>query len=231
MKQDYRDEKWIGQKFNRLTVIAFEKVKRKNYSGTRWIVRCDCGTLKSVEPKRVISGHTMSCGCLKAENTIEFNKRTKVKHGGRQDRLYTIWHNMKQRCYGITYKDYPQWGGRGICVCDEWKDDYAAFREWALSNGYAQGLSLDRIDVDGNYSPQNCRWADWSTQAKNRTNSHNYVINGEKKNLVDLADEYGIKYGTLYQRVHLYKWPIEKALGVPVRNNYADGENWERAQR
>lgn len=231
MKEDYRDKKWIGQKFNRLTVIAYEIVPCRKYSKTKWIVRCECGTLKSVDPAKVISGNTMSCGCLKSENTIDFNKRTKVKHGGRQDRLYTIWQNMKQRCCGKTCKDYPQWGGRGICVCDEWKDDYAAFREWALSNGYAQGLSLDRIDVDGNYSPQNCRWADWSTQSRNKTNSHNYMINGEKKNLVDLADEYGIKYGTLYQRVHLYKWPIEKALELPVRNNSVGGENWERAQR
>lgn len=231
MREDYRDEKWIGQKFNRLTVIAFEKVKRKNYFGTRWIVRCDCGTLKSVNPYRILNGNTKSCGCLKAEQTVEFNKRTKVKHGGRQDRLYTIWANMKIRCYCKTSKDYPQWGGRGICVCDEWKDDYAVFREWALSNGYAAGLSLDRIDVDRNYSPQNCRWADWSTQARNRTNSHNYMINGEKKNLVDLADEYGIKYSTLYQRVHLYKWPIEKAIGLPVRNNSTSGDELERLQR
>lgn len=231
MRENYRDKKWIGQKFDRLTVIAYEVVPRKMYSETRWIVRCECGTLKSVSPSRVLSGNTKSCGCLKRENTIEYNKRAKVKHSGRKDRLYTIWHNMKQRCYGTTYKDYPQWGGRGICVCDEWKDDYASFRDWALSHGYEHGLSLDRIDVDGNYEPLNCRWSDWSTQARNKTNSLNFEINGEKKNLVELADEYGIKYGTLYQRVHLYGWPIEKALGIPVRNNSLSGEDWSRTQR
>lgn len=226
MRENWRNPKWIGEKYNRLTVIAYEIVEKKQYSGTRWIVRCDCGTLKSVDPSRVISGHTKSCGCLKAEHTTAFNKRAKVKHGGRQDQLYTVWHNMKQRCYGKTYKDYPNWGGRGIRVCDEWKNDYAAFRDWALLNGYEKGLSLDRIDVNGNYEPGNCRWADWHTQAINRTCSMNYEINGEVKNLTDIAEEYGIKYGTLYQRVHVYKWPIEKAISVPVRDNNAPNKEW-----
>lgn len=231
MKQNYKDEKWIGQKFNRLTVIAFEKIKSGRTVRVNWIVRCDCGTLKSVSPYRVLSGNTKSCGCLKAEQTVDFNKRTKVKHGGRHDRLYTIWHNMKQRCYGTTYKDYPNWGGRGIHICDEWKNDYAEFKKWALENGYKEGLSLDRIDVNGNYEPENCRWADWHTQAANRTCSLNYEIGGEIKNLADIAQEYGIKYGTLYQRVHCYKWPIEKAISLPVRDNSAKNAEWSRKMR
>lgn len=226
MRENYRDEKWIGQKFGRLTIIAFEKIPRKTYSYTHWIVRCECGTLKSVDPRKVLSGNTQSCGCLKRERTIESNKEKKVKHGGRHDRLYAVWHNMKQRCYGETYKDYPNWGGRGICVCDEWKDDYAAFRSWALSSGYEKGLSLDRIDVNGNYEPLNCRWVDWHTQAINRTCSMNYEINGKIMNLVDIAEKYGIKYGTLYQRIHVYKWPIEKAISVPVRDNHAPNKDW-----
>ena len=231
MRENYRDEKWIGQTFNRLTVIAYEVDRREKYGRTRWIVRCECGTLKSVEPRRVISGNTMSCGCLKSENTVAFNKKTKVKHGGRRDRLYTIWHNMKQRCFGTTYKDYPQWGGRGITVCDEWRNDYSEFKRWALSNGYDEGLSLDRIDVNGDYDPSNCRWVDWHTQAKNRTNSMNFEVNGELKNLADLADEYGIKYGTLYQRVHLYKWPIEKALSTPTRIHSANSADVQSVHR
>jgi len=231
MKESYQDGKWIGQKFNKLTVIAFERVHYEKSDRINWIVRCECGTLKSVSPYRVLNENTKSCGCLKSENTIAYNRDHKKKHGGRKDRLYGIWHNMKQRCFGTTYKDYPQWGGRGITVCDEWKDDYSAFKEWALSHGYADGLSLDRIDVNGNYEPGNCRWADWHTQAKNRTNSMNFEVNGELKNLVDLAAEYGIKYGTLYQRVHLYEWPIEKALLTPTRNNSASGDDWSRECR
>ena len=223
MKQNYRDEKWIGQKFNRLTVIAFEKVKRKNYSGTRWIVRCDCGTLKSVEPKRVISGHTMSCGCLKAENTIEFNKRTKVKHGGRQDRLYTIWHNMKQRCYGITYKDYPQWGGRGICVCDEWKDDVQVFYNWATENGYRDGLTIDRKNNDGNYCPENCRWATMKAQANNRRSNVLITYNGKTKNMQQWASDAGIPYQVLWQRISKLGWSADRALTEPVNRR-----KWKR---
>lgn len=226
MRENYRDEKWIGQTFGRLTIIAFEKVQREKYSCTRWIVRCECGTLKSVDPIKILSGNTKSCGCLKSEQTAKYNKEYKTKHGGRYDRLYSVWHNMKQRCYGESYKDYPNWGGRGIRVCDEWKDDYKQFREWALSNGYELGLSLDRIDVDGNYEPGNCRWVDWHTQAINRTCSMNYEINGTVKNLADIAKEYGIKYGTLYQRLHVYKWPIEKAISVPIRNNNVPNKDW-----
>ena len=221
MRKDYRDPKWIGQKFNRLTIIAFEIVPRTQYTMTKWIVRCDCGTLKSVAPNRVLDGNTKSCGCLKSEQTIAYNRQTKKKHGGRNERLYTIWHNMKQRCYGKTYKDYPNWGGRGIRVCDEWKDDYVAFRTWALENGYEQKLSLDRIDVNGDYSPANCRWADWRTQAINRTTSLNFEVNGQIKNLTELAEEYGIKYTTLYQRVHCYGWDIEKSLKTPIKHHNA----------
>lgn len=216
MKNNYRDSSWNGKRFGRLTIIAFEIADKGTYSETRWIVRCDCGTLKSVSPRKILSGNTQSCGCLRSEQTVDYNKHSKKKHGGRYERLYTVWHNMKQRCYSETCKDYPNWGGRGICVCDEWKNDYANFRDWSLNNGYDPQLSLDRIDVDGNYEPGNCRWADWHTQAKNRTSSLNFEINGEVKNLADIAEEHGIKYGTLYKRIYLYKWPIEKAVNTPV---------------
>lgn len=226
MKPNYKDENWIGQKFNRLTVIAFERVRHEHSTSIRWIVRCDCGTLKSVSPYRVLSGNTKSCGCLKSENTIAYNRVAKKKHGGRRDRLYYIWRGMKQRCFCETNKEYPTWGGRGIVVCDEWKDDYASFRDWSLNNGYADDLTIDRIDVNGNYCPQNCRWVDWKTQAANRRDTMHFVVNGEDKTLSQLSDEYGIKYTTLYQRVCKYRWPLEKALSVPVRDNFAPNGWW-----
>lgn len=216
MKQNYSDEKWIGLKFNRLTVIAYERICRYKTARINWIVRCDCGTLKSVSPYRVLNGNTKSCGCLKAENTAEYNKVAKKKHGGRKDRLYRIWHGMKQRCYSETCKDYPKWGGKGISICDEWKDDYAAFRDWSLSHGYADDLTIDRIDPSANYTPENCRWVDWSTQSANRRVVSRYNVGGSLKTLPELAEEYGIKYVTLYRRVKMGNWPIEKALNTPV---------------
>lgn len=231
MKQNYKDEKWLGQKFNRLTVIAYETIKYKHSTRVNWIVRCECGTLKSVSPYRVLNGNTKSCGCFKSENTIAYNREAKKKHGGRYDRLYHIWHGMKQRCFCETSREYPNWGGRGIIVCAEWKDDYASFRDWALGNGYEDDLTIDRIDVDGNYCPENCRWVDWKTQAENRRDTMHFIVNGEDKTLSQLSDEYGIKYTTLYQRVCKYNWPIEKSLSVPVRNNYAKGDEWARERR
>ena len=222
MKANYKDEKWIGQKFNRLTVIAFERLHYKHGTHINWIVRCDCGTLKSVAPYRILNGNTKSCGCLKSENTIAYNKTAKKKHGGRNERLYRIWRSMKERCFCETSKDYNNWGGRGIVVCDEWKDDYAEFRNWALANGYEDDLTIDRIDVDGNYCPQNCRWVDWRTQSSNRQTTMRFAVNGEIKTLPELADEYGIKYTTLYQRVCKYHWSIEKALSVPTCDNTAN---------
>lgn len=226
MKPNYKDEKWIGQKFNRLTVIAFERVRYKNSTRVRWIVRCDCGTLKSVAPYRVLNGNTKSCGCLKLENTIAYNRVAKKKHGGRRDRLYYIWRGMKARCFCKTNKEYPTWGGRGIIVCDEWKDDYAAFRDWSMENGYSDDLTIDRIDVNGDYCPENCRWVDWKTQAANRRDTMHFVVNGEDKTLSQLSDEYGIKYTTLYQRVCKYRWPLEKALNTPIRDNCSPNGWW-----
>lgn len=211
MKQNYRDEKWIGSKFGRLTVIAFEHIMRGKTGCWNWIVRCECGTLKSVSPYRVLTGNTVSCGCHKSEMASITNKKNKTTHGGKYDRLYTIWSGMKQRCYCRTNKDYPNWGGRGIKVCDEWLETYANFRDWANKNGYAEGLSLDRIDVNGNYEPSNCRFADNSTQANNRRSTIFYEYHGKKESLAQIAHKSGVKYGTLYARVNRCGMNVEDA--------------------
>lgn len=225
MKVNYADQKWLGAKYNRLTVIAFEKVKRGKSPSWNWIVRCDCGTLKSVSPYRVLNGNTKSCGCYKKDQTIEYNQQSKKIHGGRHTRLYHIWRGMKSRCFNENNADYKRYGGRGITVCDEWENDFAVFRDWALCNGYSDDLSIDRIDVDGDYCPENCRWTDWSTQNKNRCSSINVEYNGKTVNLVDLADMVGIRYGTLYQRIHLYGWPIDRAIKTPVRKTAVSSKN------
>lgn len=152
-----------GQRFGRLVAVA--DVGSRN-GGRLWLCRCDCGNDTAVTQGNLVAGGTVSCGCYRVR--LGQNR----KHGeSKRSRLYTIWAGMKQRCAPATgkrgWKDWEHYGGRGITVCEAWQD-YEPFRDWALANGYADDLTLDRIDVDGNYEPGNCRWATLSEQRKNR---------------------------------------------------------------
>lgn len=153
----------IGKRFGDLVVIA-ESPERKN-SQKCWICQCDCGnTTPPILSGNLRAGHTTSCGCRK------------TKHGKYKSRLYSVWHGMKKRCYCKTDKAYCNYGGRGISVCEEWKNDYLSFEKWAFRNGYDENAkqgecTLDRIDVNGNYEPTNCRWVSMKVQQNNRRNN------------------------------------------------------------
>ena len=153
-----------GGKYGRLTV----KAKYKN-SGrwTQWVCYCTCGRTIVVKTRDLRSGHTQSCGCLFKDNLL--NRIT--KHGQKNTRLYRIWKDMKARCANKTTYGYKFYGARGINVCREWRDNFMSFYNWAIHNGYKDDLSIDRIDVDGNYEPSNCRWATVKEQANNKRNS------------------------------------------------------------
>lgn len=159
-----------GQRFGSLTAIKpAYKEKQRLY----WECKCDCGNIHYVTYGNLNSGNTVSCGCRKkAIQENMGNVRKPIKHGSTKSRLYRIWGNMKTRCYNPNFPHYKYYGGRGIEICQDWLDDFSTFEKWALSNGYAENLTIDRIDNNGNYEPNNCRWVSMEIQNKNKRAIH-----------------------------------------------------------
>lgn len=169
----------VGEKYGRLTVVEF--VKLENHK-TFWKCVCDCGLTVIAKGNSLRTGNTKSCGCLRRENTAELGK-SHVTHGeshGNRTRLYTIWCGMRQRCNNPNREAYPLYGGKGVKLCKEW-EDYQAFKEWAMSNGYGDNLCIDRIDASKGYCPENCRWitASENTARANKNHTTRKVIRGE----------------------------------------------------
>ena len=144
-------------------------------------------------------------------------KDWRYKHGEGKTRLYRIWATMKQRCQNPHDHAYAQYGGRGITVCNEWSSNYLAFKEWAINNGYMPDLTIDRINNDKGYTPNNCRWATKKEQQHNKRNNINIAYKGEIKTMTEWANEYNIGRNVLWNRLFIYDWPFEKAITTPTR--------------
>lgn len=180
-----------GQKFERLTAIKLIGINKKKE--TVWLFRCDCGVEKELVASDILKGSTKSCGCFK----VDFGHLS--KHGGVKTRIYSIWHGMRERCRNKSSKDYKNYGGRGIRVCDEWQT-FTVFRDWSLNNGYSDDLSIDRVNTNGNYCPENCKFSTPIEQMRNRRNSVYHEINGIKKPLIEWCEILDVKYTTAFER-------------------------------
>lgn len=189
----------IGKRFGKLTVIDKSKERAKN--GTiKYLCKCDCGNTSIIRGDHLRSGETLSCGCLiKKYGTSKY-----VKQGQStlNKRLYQIYDKMKQRCNNKNTTNYKDYGGRGITICDEWLNDFMVFYDWSMNNGYKDNLSIDRINVDGNYEPSNCRWVDMKTQNNNTRRNVYLTYKGKKQSISQWGKELGISLSNIYYRYH-----------------------------
>lgn len=198
----------LGMRFGRLTVL--EKYYTPPNSGVKWTCVCDCGNKTVVLASNLTKGHTTSCGCYKTERTIE----AKTKHGKTHSRIYRIYRGIKDRCLNPNNERYCDYGGRGIKICKEWLGEcgFDNFEKWSLANGYNENLSIDRVNVNGDYEPSNCRWA--TTKIQNNNQRKNILIsyNGEVKTLAQWVEELNLPYNTIYARIYIYHWDVKEAF-------------------
>lgn len=199
-------EYYIGRKFGRLTAIRVS-----DGTGTptncKWECKCDCGNVVYVLGSSLRNGNTKSCGCLAREMTVKRN----TTHGLTHHPLRIIYAGMKQRCYYKKDTHYQRYGGRGISICNEWKNDFKKFYDWAIGAGWKPGLTIDRIDNDGNYEPSNCRWIPLDEQYKNRSDTRLITCNGETHSLTEWARISGNYHKTIAYRLD-HGFPVEEAI-------------------
>ena len=203
-----------GNTYGRLQVIGRNSKKDTSGSRSYWDCVCECGNTVIVHRANLTSGRTQSCGCLHREIAVTSG----TKHKGFGTRLYRIWTNMHTRCTNPKNKNYARYGGRGIQVCSNWSN-FEPFRDWAMSNGYDESLTLDRKDNNGNYCPENCQWTTQKRQANNTRKTLLIEWNGEAKPLSDWSEQLGIPRQALRKRIRNRKWSVEKAFTTPLKNN------------
>jgi len=198
MKHGNRFKDLMGQQFGRLTVLAFMEISPSKK--TLWICECSCGQRVIAESHNLISGHTKSCGCYRKEKSTKLLET----HGKRTHPLYNVWAGLWQRCHNPKNPAYKRYGGRGIYVCFEWRN-FEGFYEWAIVNGYKKGLTIDRLDNNGSYTPGNCRFVSRHIQNSNKSVSKRWFIKGKKfRTAKEAAEFYGVVPSTIYSWCYGY---------------------------
>lgn len=199
-----------GRRFGKIVVESRSGTDASGH--TTWLCKCDCGKTTIVRGSHLKSGNTTSCGCVVAELLREKS----TKHGLEHTRIYRIWKDMLSRCYNPKNNRYNRYGKRGITVCEAWKNDLQTFYDWAVTNGYNDNLSIDRIDNDGPYSPENCRWATVKEQMNHTSRNRYITIDGETKTISQWSKITGIRPGTISARLSK-GWSEEMAVKKPVQ--------------
>lgn len=199
-----------GQTYGEWTAVSYA-------SNGKWACRCSCGALKTIEGASLRGSKSRSCqSCARRANP---HRRT---HGASGSKLYQVWLGMRRRCLNEGDGAYARYGGRGITVCAEWANSFETFRQWAETAGYAVGLTLDRRNNDGPYSPDNCRWATYAQQNRNYSRTRMVEFEGKTVPVIDLAERFGIKPHTLRQRIFRYGWTVERAISFRVVKSNID---------
>ena len=205
-----------GDKFGKWTII--EEIAPKiisNKPRRMFRCQCECGNIGEVQLSCLRNGHSTSCGCEQKKKASSAN----TKHGLEKHPLYCTWKNMKKRCNNPNASEYENYGGRGISVCEKWSNSFQNFYNWAINNGWSKELTIDRIDVNENYCPENCRWANIKTQMNNTTKNHYIEYNGDTYTLSTLSEHLNIPYNIVRYRLSNCKWTIEQLINYyNVRN-------------
>ncbi len=206
-----------GMRFNRLLVLERANIKGR----AKWKCQCDCGNMTLSVTYSLLNGDAQSCGCMSREKI----KATNTTHGKSNTKIYNVWVGIKKRCSNQNYEHYARYGGRGICLCEEWKS-FPKFYEWAMSNEYSEELTIERIDVNGNYSPDNCKWIPFEEQGRNRADTVFVLFTGTKIRLKELSNQVGMDYK--YLHAHYKKGDLPNiVLGVEyINEKKCEVEEW-----
>lgn len=209
-----------GMKFNRLTVI--KRVQNDNTNHSCWLCKCICGKIKIVRGSALRTNKIQSCGCLQKEYFKKNKVNINIKNNIKGKKIYNVFKSMRARCYNKHCENYKHYGERGITICDEWLDKesgFINFYNWAINNGYQEGLSIDRIDVNGNYEPNNCRWATIEEQNNNKTNNRYIIYNDKNYTITQWSKIFNIPTSTMFYKIFKQNKSIEEIFKEQSNEN------------